>query len=90
MWYGDFGSGWWLVMSIGMVVFWSLVAYGVYLLLKGDRFSGGAGRHAEQPLTILKRRLASGEITIEEYERLRRMICGESSPKTSSAGPEGE
>jgi putative membrane protein len=67
----DIGWGWWLVMSLGMIAFWALVVYGVVLLV-------GAGRRArieqrpsaERPDDILGRRLAEGEISIEEYERL--------------------
>lgn len=67
----DMGWGWWLVMVVGMVGFWALVLYGVFWLVRG-----GAPRHSEpatreSPDEVLGRRLAEGEITVEEYERLR-------------------
>jgi putative membrane protein len=66
----SFGWGWWLVMSIGMVAFWGVVIYGVVWLLRG-----GSPQRPEQPpparpQEILERRLAQGEISVEEYERL--------------------
>ncbi|GEM_PF-3770179 len=30
--------------------------------------------HSQDPLVILKRRLATGEITVEEYEKLRTVL----------------
>lgn len=68
----NFGWGWWLVMSVGMVAFWALVIYGIVWLLRG----GGQDvpqrdvQRAESPREILERRLARGEISIEEYRRL--------------------
>jgi putative membrane protein len=70
----DIGWGWWLLMSVGMVAFWALVVYGFVWLVRG----APPLRREEAPLAppdeILKRRLARGEITIEEYERLRGTI----------------
>ena len=45
----------------------------------------GHGSRSESPLEILKRRFASGEITKEQFEDMRR-ILGEPSPAAHHAG----
>jgi putative membrane protein len=70
----DLGWGWWLVMSVGMVVFWALVICGVVWLARGASSLAPPAEPpsaGESPQQTLKRRLAAGDITIEEYERLR-------------------
>lgn len=68
----DLGWGWWLLMSLGMVAFWALVLYGALWLARnaGPRDRDEQPRD-ESPVELLKRRLAAGEISVEEYERLR-------------------
>ena len=75
MWHmEDVGWGWWLLMSVGMVAFWGLVIFGVVWLARGA--SGPAQASAappgptESPQQVLKRRLASGEISADEYHTL--------------------
>lgn len=70
----DIGWGWWLLMSIGMVAFWALLIYGLVWLLRGERPHQRQEAPPENPQEILKRRLAAGEITIEEYEHLRETL----------------
>lgn len=69
---GDVGVGWWILMMLGMAVFWGAVILGVVWLVRG----AGPPRTAadESPLDILRRRLAQGEITIEEFERRRALL----------------
>lgn len=72
----DMGSGWWLVMVM------LLVALGVFIALvlidrrSDGRPDSGSTRAApvESPREILDRRLAAGEITIEEYESRKRAL----------------
>ncbi len=64
------GWGWWLLMSVGMVAFWAFVIYGIVWLVRGRPFDQPSEREAERPEEILRRRLAQGDISIEEYERL--------------------
>ncbi len=72
MWYmHDVGWGWWLLMSVGMVAFWALVLYGVVWLVRGEALGRSKPATPESPDEVLRRRLAEGEITIEEYERVR-------------------
>ncbi len=65
---GMMGAGW-----IVMVLFWGLVAVGVVLVVRWF-LAQQAGRKEESPLEILKRRYAAGEISKEEYERMRREL----------------
>jgi putative membrane protein len=72
----DIGTGWWIVMMLGMVLFWGLVILGVIWLV---REVGGPRRHAggpDDPLAILDRRLAEGTITVKEYEQRRKVLSG--------------
>jgi putative membrane protein len=68
----NFGWGWWVVMSIGMVAFWALVIWTIVWVIRGaglDVQQRGPSR-PEDPKEILQRRLARGEISIEDYRRL--------------------
>jgi len=69
----DVGAGWMMVMMLGMVLFWGLVIVGVVWLLRetiGRSHHGPGGG----PLAILDRRLAEGQISIEEYEQRKRTL----------------
>ncbi len=53
-----------------MIIFWALVVLGaVYLVQMATR--GGKSPGQETPLDILKKRYAKGEITKEEFERMK-------------------
>lgn len=71
MW--SWGNGWWwLVMPIGMIIFWGgIIALIVWAI---RRFTGGrgGGGHA---IDIARTRYAKGEISREEFERLRRDLA---------------
>jgi putative membrane protein len=72
----DWGWGWWILMVFGMILFWGLVIAGVVWLvheLTRRRDHGGA---EPSPLDVLDHRLASGEITPEEYEQRRKLLSG--------------
>jgi Predicted membrane protein len=73
MWRGGgwmWGVGMWLG-GLAMLVFWGALIVGAILVV---RLLGGVpGREAHaSPLDILKRRYASGEITREQYEQMRK------------------
>ena len=78
----DGGGGWWVLMVLGMVLFWGLVIAGIVWLARagiGDRPGGGAKGAKE----VLDERLATGEISVEEYERRREVLAGRSSAPPS-------
>lgn len=62
----NLGTGGWIVMMLGMVIFWgAVIALGVWLV------RGGSASRSESPQEILRRRLADGSISVEEYEQRR-------------------
>lgn len=71
----DIGWGWDFLMGIGMVAFWLLIVLGAVWLVRGG-FGGTASQQhpSKQPIEILNRRLADGELTLEEYEERREAI----------------
>jgi len=72
-WYGD-GWAWWQMslMWVGMVAFWGLLIWAVYLLVTSS--SPRAGQGQDDPRRILATRLARGEIDGDEYRRLRALL----------------
>lgn len=71
----DIGAGWWIVMMLGMILFWGLVIFGIVWLFREFGSSRRGGR-ADDPRAILDRRLAAGEITVREYEQRRKLLSG--------------
>lgn len=70
MWAANEGMGWWMLFG---GVFWILIIGAlVYLFSRAfDRGTGTQPGHPETPLDIAQRRFAAGEISVEEYERIR-------------------
>jgi putative membrane protein len=67
--HGDVGIGWWIVMMLGMVLFWGAI---VVLVVWALRSGLGARRpDPDSAEEILRRRLADGSISVEEYEQRR-------------------
>lgn len=55
---------------IFMILFWVLVIYGVYLVLKKSNHFN----EKSSPMEILKERYAKGEILKEEFEEMKKNI----------------
>ncbi len=73
MWWND-GVGWggWVVMTLTMLAFWSLVVFGVVAIFRGDREDRTTEVARERdPLQILDERFARGDIEGEEYRARR-------------------
>ena len=66
MWDHDFGWGGWLMMLVGMAAVWVTIALVVVAVIRSDR---RPGTESGSPREILERRLARGEIDVEEYQR---------------------
>jgi putative membrane protein len=83
--HGDFGTGWWVVMMLGMLLFWGLLIGAVVLvareLMHGRRTRTGM----ETPGALLDRRLATGEIAPEEY-RERKALLADASEHPDQSG----
>ena len=71
--HGDIGTGWWIVMVVGMVVFWGAVIVGAAWLLRAGS-DGGHQQRSESPQDILERRLAEGAISVDEYHERRKLL----------------
>ena len=71
MWHSSWSAAQWLVMGIGMLVFWSVVVAGVWWLVAGRRDTAAPGAQARQ---LLDERLARGDITPEEYRTRRDLL----------------
>lgn len=75
MWNQDCWAGWGHGMGMGgvlmMLVFWALIIAGIIMLIGWLRKRDFSGR-GETSLDILKRRYALGEITKEEFDRMKK------------------
>ena len=74
-WYGS-GWAWWqgALMWVGMIVFWGLLIWGGYALIANLTRKPGPADGSGDAQRILDERLARGEISPEEYQRLRDLI----------------
>jgi putative membrane protein len=70
----DMDGGWWIVMAVGMLLFWGLVIAGLIWLVRtvlADRHRAVPAGRESNAIEILDRRLAEGDIEIEEYRARR-------------------
>ena len=77
MWWSDGSWGWagWLAMSLMMVVFWGLIGFGIYWLVRSTRTpSEHPHTHASGPEDILAERFARGEISPEEFDERKKVL----------------
>ncbi|HXN03986.1 MAG TPA: SHOCT domain-containing protein [Candidatus Acidoferrum sp.] len=72
MWYYG-GGGWnWLWMTLMMLIFWGgVIAVAVWAIR-----SGLGSRRENDALDVLRRRLAAGEISQEDFEKTKRILQG--------------
>ena len=72
----DLGDGWWIVMMIGMVAFWVVIAVAIVWAVRhwSATRPEAAAMAGGDPQRILERRLAEGEISVEEYTRRRDLL----------------
>jgi putative membrane protein len=75
-WNGHMDGGWWIVMMVGMVLFWALVIVGVVWVVRELGGSQRRDRVAPDALAVLDRRLAEGAISTEEYRERRDVLTG--------------
>jgi putative membrane protein len=75
---GDWGLGMGLLGGLGMFLFWGLIiGLVVWLVVTLTRSGQGNAPHGAQPdsaLETLRRRLAAGEITPQEFDALRQKL----------------
>lgn len=76
------GGAGWIMMGLGMVLFWGLVIFGIVWIVRaaaGDDRRGSARReatHEQTPIEVLDRSLAEGTIDAEDYKERRRVLTG--------------
>lgn len=72
-----FGMGWWMwvLIGVGAIGFWLLVAYLVRSVIQGRPAAPTPPESTgPEPLRLLDERLARGEIDLEEYQRIRNRL----------------
>ena len=72
MMWGYYGGWSWLFMAATMLLFWG--GLGALIVFAIRAFTGPRG--GDQAMDVLRRRLASGEISQEEFEKTRRALQG--------------
>ena len=68
---GDWGGGWWIAMVFMMVIFWAAI---IALVVWGVRSFAVPREERKTALDIARERLANGEISEEEFERIKRQL----------------
>jgi uncharacterized membrane protein len=86
-WGNHMGTGDWIFSIFGtLIILGLIVALIVWAVSpRGDRDSGATATE-ESAREILDRRLASGELTTEQYEQLRETL-GDAAPSTGGPRP---
>jgi len=72
MWYMHEGMGWWMVFGgIWMILFWggliALIIWGIRKL-----YGPGGSNEKRSPIDIARERYAKGDISKEDFERIKR------------------
>ena len=65
------------LMPVGMIIFWGLIGYVIYLAItayRPRRRRTIINNSTYRAISIAKERLASGEITPEEFERIHKRL----------------
>ena len=72
MWDGHDGMGWWMLWGSILWVVFIVAIVAVAARLSGDGRPTTGSPEPEAPLDIARRRYASGELSREEFEQIRR------------------
>ena len=72
--FGDYGMGMGGGGMIFMGLFWIVIIVGVIYLIKSLTDKRSSGATSESPEEILKKRYAKGEISTEEFEKVKKDI----------------
>jgi putative membrane protein len=75
------GGAAWILVALSMVLFWGLVILGVVWLVR--TIGEGGSRRPLDAREVLERRLAEGDISVEEY-RERRQALSDEAPHPAS------
>ena len=85
MWYWHDDAGWvgWSLMLISMLVFWGLLGWGIWAVLRVGPGTGAAERSPEQ---VLRHRFAAGELDADAYSHALGVLAGRDGPATEAPG----
>jgi putative membrane protein len=76
-WYGGWGWGAWLAMTLVMLLFWGLIIAGGIAVVRSLRPGPSDGRGtSSDALRLLDERFARGEIDEDEYRKRRDLLAG--------------
>jgi uncharacterized membrane protein len=78
----DWSTGGWLMMGLGMVLFWGLVIFAIVWIVR--TLADSERRNSERlktprertPIEELDHSLAEGRVDVEEYKERRRVLTG--------------
>jgi putative membrane protein len=81
-WYGPGMGGWSLaLMTVGMVLFWALIIFGLFAVVRSLQTAGGRPPEVRAtPEELLAERFARGEIDEQEYRRRLATLRGDPDP----------
>jgi putative membrane protein len=74
MGYGMMGGGWWIFGWIFMILFWAAIILLIIWLYKQIKGEGARAPSGETALDILKKRYASGDITKEQFDEMKKEL----------------
>jgi putative membrane protein len=76
MWYWGSGYGWGMALFgvLMMFLFWGGIALAIVYLVRS--LGGSRPMQSDNAMDTLRRRLAAGEITSEEFERISKVLQG--------------
>lgn len=72
----SFGSGFMWVGFLFMLLFWALIILGIVALVTWVGKQARPHPPMETPVDILNKRYARGEVSQEEYERVKKTLTG--------------
>ncbi len=76
-WNGDW-SGWaWFAMGFSMLVFWGLVAFVIWLVVRDTSTAGSKPSAPPSAEDTLRQRYAAGELDEEEFSRRLQVLRGD-------------
>ena len=75
MWYWHDDAGWagWSLMLFSMLIFWGLLGWGIWAVLRIGQGTGAAERSPEQ---VLRHRFAAGELDADAYRHAQVVLAG--------------
>lgn len=87
-WGNHMGAGGWIFSILASLIFLALIGALIFWLLSATTSGGGNLTRTgsrESPKEILDRRLASGELTVEQYRHLHDTLDGAGQPSAPPA-----